>query len=371
MGDRINFDSFYRGICVDNNDPLVLGRLKIHVPGVYAEELSKDPINLPWAEPVMPLGGGSWTNELTGCLNTETGISTIPHTSSKPLEGAQLWVFFEKGDQNYPKYFGAVQSGPGWLSENNNQHVIKTDNVRIRVDEHPLSGESTCFFNTYNENCANGGNIVENKPARVDVEIWCASGIALNFFVSGDVNMHVKGDFYEEHLGNKHETLNGNLYRCHIGDVFEEHFGDTTIYQEGDILNTQKGDRALIQEGDQAEAQIGNKILVHEGDKDVFMIGNVLKNQTGKQDLKLIGDIKENLVGKKNIQQIGDKTINQIGKVINTVVGESEQVNIGDMKNVIAGTSEFLIAGLQKTTAILIQTNAGTIQEKAGVILHN
>ena len=187
-------------------DPKTLGRCKIFVYGVFPEEFRANYAKLPWAEPVMSLFGGNWTNENDG-LNKETGVSSAPHQSETPGDGAQVWVFFENGSQNNPRYFGACQSGAGWLSEHNNQHVIKTDNVRVRIDENPEHADSTATFPSYNSNCTSDGKEVVDVPTRVDIEIL--GNVTVN--IVGNVNMKIEGDYYEEHTGDKYETLEGNL----------------------------------------------------------------------------------------------------------------------------------------------------------------
>lgn len=44
----------YVGVCVDNADPLMLGRLKIRVPELYGEIPDA---HLPWCNPTIPFGG--------------------------------------------------------------------------------------------------------------------------------------------------------------------------------------------------------------------------------------------------------------------------------------------------------------------------
>lgn len=130
----------YRGIVIDAKDPEVKGRCKIFVPGVYPEEFSSKANMLPWAEPVMSLFGGSWKSTKSTDLNSECGYTSVPFAGSG-FEGANVWVFFEAGDCNFPAYWGACQSGPGWLSEHHEQHVFKSRNVKVRIDENPLLPE--------------------------------------------------------------------------------------------------------------------------------------------------------------------------------------------------------------------------------------
>lgn len=122
-----------RGIVIDNKDPKMMGRVKIFVPGIYPDEYAKAPEMLPWAEPAMGIFGGSWTNSNKG-LNSETGVCSAPHAGLNG-DGAQVWVFFEANDIRFPVYFAVAQSGKGWFANHNNQHVIKSDNVRVVVDE--------------------------------------------------------------------------------------------------------------------------------------------------------------------------------------------------------------------------------------------
>ncbi|HPM74201.1 MAG TPA: hypothetical protein PLA71_00600 [Saccharofermentans sp.] len=272
--------SIERGIVVDNYDPEFLGRVKIFVFGVYPEIWKTEPAKLPWAEPVMSLFGGSWKNdrlESTTDLNQETGISSVPHTSMvTPGDGAQVWVFFESADPNYPKYFASCQSGPGWASQHRYQHVIKTDNVKIVVDEEPTHEQSTQQFTTYNEECtelSKQNHTKENVPTRVDIQIWGAPGIALNLQILGDVNLKVEGDVYEHIVGNKHETHIGNLYRKHVGDV--------QIIQDGNYVEEQTGDRTFLNKGNNLETITKNKTSFVKGNVDHFYTGNYHQNTKG------------------------------------------------------------------------------------------
>ena len=76
---ELDFPGIYRGKVIDNYDPEIKGRCKLYVQGIYPASMSSDGRNLPWAEPVMPLFGGSYQNIRVGDLNPEVGVSTIPH----------------------------------------------------------------------------------------------------------------------------------------------------------------------------------------------------------------------------------------------------------------------------------------------------
>ena len=72
----------YRGIVVDDEDPLMLGRLQVSAPQVLGEVLTC------WAMPCVPYAG------------PQVGFYMMP-----PI-GAAVWVEFEGGDLDYPIWTG-------------------------------------------------------------------------------------------------------------------------------------------------------------------------------------------------------------------------------------------------------------------------
>lgn len=77
----------YRGVVVNNVDPLQKGRVQVEVPGALGPGLST------WATPAMAMAG------------PQAGVFTVP-----PV-GAGVWVEFEKGHTDYP-----ILSGGFWGS---------------------------------------------------------------------------------------------------------------------------------------------------------------------------------------------------------------------------------------------------------------
>jgi hypothetical protein len=71
----------YRGVVVNNLDPMMIGRIQALVPDVA-------PIPGSWAMPCLPWAG------------INTGMFTVP-----PI-GAGVWIEFEKGDPDYPIWVG-------------------------------------------------------------------------------------------------------------------------------------------------------------------------------------------------------------------------------------------------------------------------
>ncbi len=277
------FNGMWRGTCVQNVDPLVKGRIKVYVPGVYSKDMSMNPSLLPWAEPAMNIFGGSWNNEKKetyGDLNIETGATSNPHTSTDSLKGAEIWLFFERGDHNFPIYFAACQSGDGWLSEHENQHVMHTDNVRIRIDEKLEDEKSTTQFDTYNAQCNEVSKTMVRKkvPTRVDIEIWNRFDSAVHLHMKGDVNMHIEGDYYEEIFGDRHIT----------------HYGNTFTYHKGDTLDVIEGNTHQIIDGNYSLEHIGNSDITREGNENYILTEDQSHILFGKKDLTVFKQSTEN-----------------------------------------------------------------------------
>lgn len=75
----------YRGLVINNVDPMMRGRLLVEVPDVVGLVPSS------WAEPCVPLAGPT---------GPPMGVYMVP-----PI-GAGVWVEFERGDADYPIWVG-------------------------------------------------------------------------------------------------------------------------------------------------------------------------------------------------------------------------------------------------------------------------
>jgi hypothetical protein len=80
----------YRGLVIDNRDPLKLGRLKVSVPSILSEEVTV------WALPCFPYGGSH-----------QQGIFMVPDIDS------HVWVEFEAGDIDHPIWAGTFWEKEG------------------------------------------------------------------------------------------------------------------------------------------------------------------------------------------------------------------------------------------------------------------
>ena len=106
---EFTYFGFYRAKVVDPKDPKLLGRVKVWIPDIMPQSDLIDPITKGlWAHPASsPMGG----------RNIPDGKVLLPDESWYqgcsyiPPKGSWVWIFFEKGDPNYPYYFASADFG--------------------------------------------------------------------------------------------------------------------------------------------------------------------------------------------------------------------------------------------------------------------
>lgn len=118
----------YRAVCVDPKDPLKSGRIKVNIPALDIE-YTKDTEGI-WAYPCTPFAAPNL--EKSGEDVSDFGSLLVPPKNS------YVFVFFEDGDVNKPRYFGgltlenAIPTECKNGSEYYNKHmVIKTPKKRM------------------------------------------------------------------------------------------------------------------------------------------------------------------------------------------------------------------------------------------------
>ena len=339
FSDKNFFPGIYRGFVVWNDDPLVQGRIKVFVPGIYSDKYELSPNKLPWARPLSPsFGGGApnLDNSDKHLLNDETGWCSVPHAGDVK-KGAQVFLFFENGDINYPVYFGVAQSQKGWFSEHPNQHCFNSDNVRVRIDEKFEDTRSTCKFDSYNSKNSDvakknlerecikndwqfdeGSGNIKELPTRLDIEIKATGSNAVNLNIHGNVNMHIDGDWFVEHIGNKYEYQEG--------DVYVKQNGNTYIERNGHIREVLSGNftRNLI--GNQIETQDGDYLASRTGTSYERVGNDVSKIYDGNYKIKVGGNSDE-ITAHDKIVEVGNGTNFTIVNDIQLIVGGSFKMN--------------------------------------------
>ena len=114
----------YRGIVTDNDDPMMLGRVRAKVPAIFGDRESG------WALPCAPYAGN------------KVGFFFVP-----PI-GAKVWIEFEAGDPDSPICAGCFW-GIGEVPEEAASpeiKVIKTEFASITIDN--KSGEGSLRIET-------------------------------------------------------------------------------------------------------------------------------------------------------------------------------------------------------------------------------
>ena len=116
----------YRAKCVDTQDPLKSGRIRVFIPALNLEMMKEN--EGIWALPCSPFAG---SNLEVSAVN-DIGSLLVPPKDSL------VYVFFEDGDTSKPRYFGGVVLENAVPTENRagkqywNKHtILKTPNKRI------------------------------------------------------------------------------------------------------------------------------------------------------------------------------------------------------------------------------------------------
>jgi hypothetical protein len=104
----VRFFAMHVGEVVDRNDPEILGRVRVRVPGLMDDAG-------PWAWPLGMPGGGKG----------QRGFKMVPRLN------AEVAVFFKGGDPDAPYYIAAQWGKPGGQSE------LPTDAKDLAADESP------------------------------------------------------------------------------------------------------------------------------------------------------------------------------------------------------------------------------------------
>lgn len=106
MADR--FFGLYRGVVVDDADPLAQMRIRVSIPQVLGEASTA------WALPCVP-----------------------PGTSAVPEVGTTVWIEFEAGDPSSPVWIGSMweseaPEGKRTKEDGRSSAAIRRDQVRSR-----------------------------------------------------------------------------------------------------------------------------------------------------------------------------------------------------------------------------------------------
>jgi uncharacterized protein involved in type VI secretion and phage assembly len=112
LASRSHYYGKYRGLVVDNSDPMTRGRLRVTVQAVLGDEQV-------WAMPCVPYAGPS------------LGFYMLPEL------GTGVWVEFEGGDVSYPVWTGCFWNAGDIDSADSDPSIkfIKTNKFTLRIDD--------------------------------------------------------------------------------------------------------------------------------------------------------------------------------------------------------------------------------------------
>lgn len=276
------------------------------------------------------------------------GWSSPPHAGNVET-GAQVFVFFEGGDINYPIYFAFAQSGKGWISEHPNQHVFKSDNVRIRIDENVKDERSTCKFDSYNSknskiskanlerDCTKHDwkfdqekGVIKDLETRIDIEVMAENLNAINLNIHGNVNMKLDGNWFVEHYGNKYEYHEGDTYIKQKGSTYIEQEGVVRIKHEGDKSVEHIGHYYLTHNGDTMETHTGTYFMMVDGDV-TFTFNSEYKLTVGK-------NYSETVKLSKSADIFGSKNLN-IYESYNEIIANNKFISAEGFYDLLIGES--------------------------------
>ena len=110
----------YRGVIIDNKDPLRLGRVRVWVPSLFPTEGNQTPDTdslsvSDWAWPCLPFGG-----------KADQGFFFVPEVLSK------VWVEYEEGNIDSPIWVGVFWSAPSGKTEIPSPAAEMEDNEPLR-----------------------------------------------------------------------------------------------------------------------------------------------------------------------------------------------------------------------------------------------
>jgi len=293
----------YRGIVVDNNDPLRLGRVKCRCHEVLGLEITTD-----WAA----YKGGNYGGQ------ANAGSFAVPDI------GAAVFIEFESGDVNRPLYSGVwwgQKTGqppetPG-LARADGQQCWKTDpsTMSPKGDDKfkSLDGQDQCqpgsplrtqgppvYPNNMVFRTKNNGIVVEvdDTPGQGRIHIWHGPSKSwVEIDSTGELSIRVAGKSYRlvemddrHHIkGNQHtmvemaETIRvGTNSSKAVGANEQEQVGGTKdTFITGQEQKVNKGGLKEWVTGERVDVINGNYTLWVQGDFKVNVMGNFERAATG------------------------------------------------------------------------------------------
>jgi hypothetical protein len=237
------FNGIYRGVVEDNADPLLTGRVQVRIFGLHTELKEKKDTEgiptdeLPWAEPVMSLIGGS----ISGY-----GFWSVP------LKGSHVMIFFENGNYVQPRYFATVPGIPATAPDTekgfNDPDGVYPDKIN-ESDFHRFArgvtdeGASPAFAAVYPHNTVlalHGGIIIEfdSTPDNIRIHVRHPSGTFVEINNDGKQTETIVDERDADITTDWNVTVGGNISITAAGNTTISTEGVTTIESTGNVVVT-------------------------------------------------------------------------------------------------------------------------------------
>jgi hypothetical protein len=169
LSERMEHQYFgkYRGVVVDNKDPLKLGRLRVRVESLLTatpDSIDSEETVTDWAMPCVPYGGFA-----------EQGYFVVPDT------GAHVWVEFEQGHIESP-----IWTGTFWLAPH--------DTVQTPTEAQDMAGTEQDLEPKRRVWKTSSGHVLEfcDIGSQETISIVHKDGSLLNFDEKGNVFLYSK-----------------------------------------------------------------------------------------------------------------------------------------------------------------------------------
>lgn len=340
------FNGIYRGVVEINADPDKRGRCKIRIYGLHTQVKTVSATegipsaNLPWAEPCLPIFEGS----ISGF-----GMFSVP------VPGAQVYVFFENGNINQPRYFASAPGIPKFkantkegfndpsgnypltslLNESDWNRLArdKYEGTQVEVRKENLvkdipkgSGdtwdepEPYYLLNTskYPHNTVfstHGGFIfeIDSTPSNERLHIYHPSNSYIEISSTGEMIIRNDSDKYDIVLGDIYEYINGISYRYVSGEEYEIIGSEKKTTIASDETKIVQGKHIAYGVGGQTLASGGAQNISAKSRQNVGVWGNQSFSGKGAVSHSCFGFLSSLTAGFRNSSSYGPAAKNSMG----------------------------------------------------------
>jgi hypothetical protein len=402
-------NGIFRAVVEDINDKTKRGRVRVRIFGLHTQIIESGQSqgvpteHLPWAEPAGSILEGS----ISGL-----GVWTVP------VQGSHVFVFFENGNINQPRYFASSPGGPiperpnkktgfsdpdevypleDWAKEPDFHRLARDDSKKTYVEEikknllkqGEIEEPDPFYTDAPDEKYPNnlvvatrGGHIIEMDSTEDGKRFtyYHPSNTYLQINNEGDMIFRNKGDRYMITMGDDlYEYINKNKTTI-IGKQDDKGADNTTIF----------GDQELLVMGDQTYYVEGTQNILCAGENTQNISARVKQNISSnmtqsitsklKQDVSTTGNQTISFKGNQSIQGWGNSSRSVKGRMSDSVIGMYQNTFMSlFLKNTMGMESEMSAAPkyIGSTTATFIgkspmqaasQTASSTVDGVTGAI---